>query len=449
MMKKRILSAAAAIIFTAGMTACGNADGSAKAETGPKGKTNGTSETAPAEKKTKAKSEETFGAEADGEAMFAAETEAAADTAAGSADEPSDTGREVADPAEPSPDVTATDDIAPAPEAGQLTAGEWKDNDNWGFLENLVSSGSIAFPFGLDPTVRTAVTVNNEAGEAVVNANVRLKGADGSVLWSAVTNKNGVAYLFGRDAAAIEVESGGASESYPIEGAAPVDEQTPASADASREMTVTFNSSGSLYTNTEIMFIVDTTGSMGDEMLFLQSEFTAITEAVGTENVKYSVNFYRDEGDDYVTKLNPFTTDIADVQRKLNNEYAAGGGDMPEAVAEALDGCLTNGEWSEDSVKLAFLIFDAPPHDNKEEMLKTAVKTASEKGIRLVPVVSSNTDRNTELFARALAIETGGTYVFLTDDSGIGGSHLEPIIGSYSVEKLYDVIIRVINEYRQ
>ena len=74
---------------------------------------------------------------------------------------------------------------------------------------------------------------------------------------------------------------------------------------------------------------------------------------------------------------------------------------------------------------------------------------AAKKGIRLIPIVSSNSERNTELFGRAGAIVTGGTYVFLTDDSNIGDSHLEPIIGEYKVEKLYDIIIRVINEYRQ
>ena len=66
----------------------------------------------------------------------------------------------------------------------------------------------------------------------------------------------------------------------------------------------------------------------------------------------------------------------------------------------------------------------------------------------LVPVVASNAERGTELFGRAAAIMTGGTYVFLTDDSGIGDSHLEPIVGSYEVELLQDLIVRVIEEYR-
>ncbi|MCR4708431.1 MAG: hypothetical protein K5746_10855, partial [Clostridiales bacterium] len=56
-------------------------------------------------------------------------------------------------------------------------------------------------------------------------------------------------------------------------------------------------------------------------------------------------------------------------------------------------------------------------------------------------------DRETELFGRALAILTGGTYVFLPDDSGVGNSHLEPIVGAYTVEKLHDVIVRIIGAH--
>ena len=73
----------------------------------------------------------------------------------------------------------------------------------------------------------------------------------------------------------------------------------------------------------------------------------------------------------------------------------------------------------------------------------------SSRGIHIVPVVSSNGSRETELFGRALAICTNGEYVFLTDDSGIGGSHLEPIIGDYTVEPLHDIIVRIIQEYKQ
>ena len=337
------------------------------------------------------------------------------------------------------------------PVAGQLTAGEWNDNDNWGFFSNLVNSGTISFPsFGLYPNNRAAVTVKGKDGSAVVNARVTLLDESGNALWDSVTNKDGTAYLFNQTktpAVSVEVESGGKKQSYKLEESKTNDQN--AKSTDSKELEVTFDGKGELYKSTDIMFIVDTTGSMSDELLFLQSEFTAITNAVGTKDTRYAVNFYRDEGDDYVTKRSDFTSDVKELQKVLNNEEAEGGGDYPEAVADILKESIFEGGWNENAVKLAFLIFDAPPHSDKESDIVSAVEEAAKKGIRVVPIVASDSDRDTELFGRALAIVTGGDYVFLTDDSGIGNSHTEPIIGSYEVRKLYDLIIDIINDYKQ
>lgn len=357
------------------------------------------------------------------------------------------------------------------PEAGQLTAGEWNDNANWGFFTNLVTTNKIAFPsFGLDPTGRIMITVKDASGNPTANVNAVLTDESGKTLWSAVTDNMGRAYLFGGDSAkSVVLSRGSDSETYPVE--LKTEEIKPESDDQNdgqnndrkktqetdqtvrtagvTEMELTFSPGGKKTEEAQIMFIVDATGSMSDEMLFLQSEFTAITSEIGTDNTSYSVNFYRDKGDTYVTKCNDFTTDIAQLQNLLNKERADGGGDTPEAVAQILDETMNMKSWKEDAVKLAFLIFDAPPHLDEIEQLDAAIAVAAEKGIRIIPVVSSNSDRETELFGRAAAIMTGGTYVFLTDDSGIGESHLEPIIGSYEVEKLYDIIIRVINDYRK
>ena len=42
---------------------------------------------------------------------------------------------------------------------------------------------------------------------------------------------------------------------------------------------------------------------------------------------------------------------------------------------------------------------------------------------------------------------TGGTFVYVTDDSGIGGSHHDPEIPNAVVEKLNDLLVRLINGY--
>ena len=355
------------------------------------------------------------------------------------------------------------------PEAGLLTAGEWNDNDNWGFFTNLINTQKISFPsYGVDPRFRIKVTVKDKTdAQPVVNAKVSIYGTANELLWSAVTDKNGTAYLF-TDDPGVEftgiVEYGGVKTGFT--GTAGTDIQTPSEGQQGTAQTVTdeqqrtddtnsselelsLDSKGASYKKTDVMFIVDATGSMCDEMMFLQMEFSDIAQKVGDENTRYSVNFYRDEGDEYVTKCSDFTNDVSELQMLLNAECAEGGGDTPEAVDRILDECINSKSWSEDSVKLAFLIFDAPPHYGTERSLAASIKAAAEKGIRLIPVVGSNAERDTELFGRAIAVKTGGTYVFLTDDSGIGGSHLEPIIGKYDVEKLNELIIRVINGYKQ
>lgn len=408
------------------------------------------------------------------------------------------------------------DDTNSQRQAGLLTAGEWNDNENWGFFTNLVNSGKITYPaYGIDPRFRTAVTVKDPQGAPVVNAKVTLVDGD-TAMWTAVTDKEGVVYLFGKGDT-LQITSMGTTKLYrfspdgePAETEQPaettVTESTaepessgsvsvveavqivlkkasailigtddapvitePVQDDSitmavvaenarqdrnqfiSNEVEIVFDGSGQNYKDMQIMFIVDTTGSMSDELMFLQTEFSAIAQKVGTDNVTYSVNFYKDEGDVYVTRTNPFSDSVADLNRKLNSEVASGGGDTPEAVSEILMECMNSQEWKDDTVKLAFLIFDAPPHDDPRSLavLEKAMRSASAQGIRVIPVVSSNSERETELFGRGLAIFTGGTYVFLTDDSGVGDSHLEPIIGTYEVESLYDLIVRLIEEYRQ
>ena len=76
-----------------------------------------------------------------------------------------------------------------------------------------------------------------------------------------------------------------------------------------------------------------------------------------------------------------------------------------------------------------------------------SVKTAAQKGIRIIPVASSGIDLATEYLLRQEALMTGGTYIFLTDDSGIGNEHLQPTVGEYTVEYLNACMVRIVNEY--
>ena len=328
-----------------------------------------------------------------------------------------------------------------------LTASEWRDNDNWPFFTNLVNSEIISFPsYGVDPRNRIRVEVKDGEGNLVEGEAVTLYGDDGKAVWTARSDKDGVAYLFWKDGETPASAEAGETR-VDVHVAGEPGEQGASLSKIAEDLTITVDGGSREMTALQVMFILDTTGSMGDELAYLQMDFSAIAEDVGADGVYYSVNFYRDEGDDYVTKCSNFTSDVSAIKDALMNETCDGGGDMPEAVAQVLTDTVTDNEnWRDDCRKIAFLIFDAPPHEGVDEEIDAAVRSAAARGIKLIPVVASGTDRDTELFGRAIAITTGGTYVFITDDSGVGGEHLDPIIGDHTVELLHDVIVRIINE---
>ena len=129
---------------------------------------------------------------------------------------------------------------------------------------------------------------------------------------------------------------------------------------------------------------------------------------------------------------------------------ADGGGDYPEAVHTALAAALQDLSWNESArARIAFLILDAPAHHNSNVIssLQKSVKLFAQSGIKIIPVAASGADKETEFMLRFFDLATGGTYVFLTDDSGIGGSHIEASVGDYKVEPLADIMVRLIEKY--
>ncbi len=109
-------------------------------------------------------------------------------------------------------------------------------------------------------------------------------------------------------------------------------------------------------------------------------------------------------------------------------------------------------QWSAQArTRIAFLLLDAPPHEDRQVMeeYRELVKSAAAKGIRIVPVTASGIDKATEFLMRQTAIATNGTYVFITNDSGIGNDHLEATVGDYEVEFLNDLLVRLVGEYTE
>lgn len=200
----------------------------------------------------------------------------------------------------------------------------------------------------------------------------------------------------------------------------------------------------------DVSLVIDTTGSMGDELRYLQTEFdalsTAIENAYPEAKQRWSLVLYRDQRDEYVTRWFDFRNDLDEFRQLLDEQAAGGGGDFPEAPDAALD-VMTQLAWrdSQNTARLAFWVADAPHHDDKADAFADAVRASQTLGIHIYPIASSGVDELTEFSMRASAQLTGGRYIFLTDDSGVGGAHKEPSIPCYFVTRLDSAILRMVD----
>jgi len=134
----------------------------------------------------------------------------------------------------------------------------------------------------------------------------------------------------------------------------------------------------------------------------------------------------------------------------IKKQSADGGGDYPEAVHSALEEAIFGQKWSKDAIaRICFLVLDASPHRLPEvnASLQKSIREAARLGIRIVPVTASGIQKDTEFLMKFFGLATNGTYVFLTDHSGIGGKHLEPTTDEYKVEPLNNLLVRLITEY--
>ena len=345
-------------------------------------------------------------------------------------------------------------------QSGVITAAEWNDLDNWQFWGNLMGgqqeSSEYNLYWSLNTRYRFACKVVDAAEKPVVGAKLELKSADGTLLWTSRTDKSGKTNLWA-DVKEKEGKTDLSTCTISINGTAQAGNPQVSnwSSASINENVYTLSSAPSIGNQADIAFIVDATGSMGDEIDFLKEDLLDILQKVGqsqtTRSIFTGTVFYRDEGDDYVTKVSDFTTDVSSTVNFVKKQDAAGGGDWPEAVHTALEVTLKNLQWHDNAyAKIAFMILDAPAHKDIQgvvESMQKSIEQFSAKGIKIIPVFCSSYSKDCEFMCRQFAILTNGTYVFLTDDSGVGNSHVEASVGDYQVEALNDLIIRLIDKY--
>jgi von Willebrand factor type A domain len=349
----------------------------------------------------------------------------------------------------PSTLVSPGGGINTPPTGGVLTAGEWNDLDNWSFWKNLMLNDTFNInqtKWGFNTSEKWQFVIKDNNAQLVSNAVVEIKNGT-NILWTGRTNKYGSLQIIPSILNGTNIVNANYTVSYNNNSAV-----TGTLAANNPIINITIPNAITTPTNVDIMLIVDATGSMSDEITYLKNELLDVLNRADNQisgEMRFASIFYRDFGDEYITKASPFTTNKATIVNFVSAQSAGGGGDYPEAVEEALKSAMQQ-SWSVNAkAKIIFLITDAPSHETAEILtaLKNQIKDAASRGIMIIPVTASGIDKSSEFLYRFMAQATNSTYTFLTNNSGIGNNHITPTVGSYQVEFLNNLMVRLITKY--
>lgn len=335
-----------------------------------------------------------------------------------------------------------------------LTAGEVNDFTKWVLWNdiNKTDLAQYAKTWNLFPKNRYCVQLTNKLLNPVVDATVELKDKKNKTIWSSKTDNTGKAELWSNmfdslwnETNQYSIEITYLGQKQVIKKAIPFHKGV-----NNLKLEVDCNYSN----NVDVMFVVDATGSMGDEINYLKAELLDIINNVQKQDPSLVINlgsvFYRDKGDEYVTRKSDFSKNLQQTIDFIGKQDAGGGGDYEEAVEAALNEAITKCAWSSEArTRILFMVLDAPPHGDSTVVaqLHQLMNTAAQKGIRIIPIMGSGIGKSTEYLFRSMALATNGTYTFLTDDSGIGGPHIKPTTDTYKVELLNDMMLRLFKQY--
>jgi hypothetical protein len=351
-------------------------------------------------------------------------------------------------------------------QSGTLTAGSLNDHDGYDeFLKYVQTARQRATGQTLTAFDgrRIPIQVVSAQGSPIANARVSISAID-----SAIDEQDGEQLRYGDGEAQprsiVELRTGsdgqtalvpsldGAGSATSFEVVVTTAEGTTATQRVSLNQTpwtIEVDQAGRAFPRQlDLALIIDTTGSMGDELEYLKVEIDNIAARISRlfpdVDQRYALILYRDNGDEYVTRTFDFTGSIDEFRTQLSRQRAAGGGDYPEAMQDALQQS-TKLTWRAGSAaRVAFLVGDAPPHTQHIDRTLDAVMNLRQREVTLFPIAASGARDEAEYVMRVSAFLTQGQYLFLTDHSGVGNAHAKPTAPKYNVERLDQLMVRMV-----
>jgi Mg-chelatase subunit ChlD len=176
----------------------------------------------------------------------------------------------------------------------------------------------------------------------------------------------------------------------------------------------------------EMVFVLDTTGSMGGLIDGAKQRIWGIVNEVmqkpSRPRVRVGLVAYRDLGDEYVTKITRITEDLDLVYTDLMAYRASGGGDEPENVRKALAEGVNKAGWAQARKGLAqivFLVGDAPPQNYAQEPDVMVTTAEAVQRNMIVNTIQCGAIQATQPIWQQIALRGEGRYFAIAQDGGV------------------------------
>lgn len=342
-----------------------------------------------------------------------------------------------------------------SPSVGPVTAGSVDDNVDWDeYLRYRQEFDAKGIPVDrITVEGRQVFTVTDGTGLPVLGATIEVRDGGGSVVSTLSTYADGRALFHPpttvdpssqqRPRYTATVSKGSVSQEVALE---------PETRLYDVRLDGAPRTSG---VSLDVVFLIDTTGSMGDEIDRLKANISSMADKIAglpaAPDVRYGMTLYRDRGDLFETRTFDLTSDQRAFGEALDEVQADGGGDTPEDLNAGLREAVDAQSWrGEDTVKLVFVVADAPPHLDYpgSTSYATTVVDAASQGIKVLPIGASGLDEQGEYVMRQLAQVTLGRFVFLTygvDGASPGESTpMNVERDQYSVLPLDELVVRLV-----
>jgi len=349
--------------------------------------------------------------------------------------------------------------MAVAPSSGHLrqqqaavTAGVVDDNADFTAFRQFLQRHEEANTLGRDVSVRQRLQVVDTQGRPVPDAEVAVTARNGARMW-ARTDAGGQVWIHpnafdDRDSASYQVQ---------VRRAGKTVTSALQRGQKNAVQVVVADAPLPARAKLDLVFMVDATGSMADEIDKLRDSLQGIVRDIAqlpsNPDICLGLVTYRDRGDEYFVRGWDLSNNVAGFQNVLDGVRANGGGDYPEAMNEAFDHAVQAMNWrGASTTRLLVSLADAPPHmDYPQPRYEQTMLAALGKGIKVLSVAASGQDTTGEIAQRQIAQYTGGRFIFLTykdasDSSSGPGSETVHEVENYSVDTLDKLVVKLVRE---